>query len=140
MSDWTGTSRSNYFKIKSEFEDVFKAFCKKYELTICKETKHGQPTGALMIHADNTDKGGWPMFDFDANKELDIVRILQEWITTDSVVVLLSVGHDGIKYVTGNAVSFTSYRRVEQIDLNDIFKKTADILDIAEGNISTADY
>lgn len=140
MSDWYGTSRSNYFNVLQEKQEEFEKFCKDHCLTIMRETKDKQPTGRVGINAANSDKGSWPSYDLETDTEFDIVDKLQDFITPDSVVILMESGAEKTRYVTGYAISFNKKRVIKEISINDIYRETAKKLKIPQANISTAEY
>lgn len=116
MANWCGTSRSNYFKVKDEV--AFKAWAESCYLTVYEDSD-----GAFMIHPEGED--GWPSRTSE-DSYLDLFAELPAHLAENQVAVLMEVGAEKLRYVTGNAVAVSWTGEVVQVNLEDIYKLAQD--------------
>lgn len=137
MADWYGTARSNYFRVKDEA--AFRETFGKVEVEIVTDTQ-----GRFGLLARD-EYGGWPSYTFeddlaagddDEPQDFDIVATLSEHLATGEVAVLMEVGNEKMRYVTGRAIAVNGRNETAIVDLNDIY-------DLARGlgeNVTLAEY
>jgi len=125
MADWYGTARSNYFAVKDK--EKFQEFCNKWDVEmINKNNKYG-----FLCTQD--DKGGLPSFleqeeDEDGQKLLepkelgmdDFVDELATHLKPGHVAVLVEIGAEKYRYLTGYALAINSKGKTESINIGDI--------------------
>lgn len=115
MANWYGVARSNRFKVKDV--DAFKEDLSGLELDITVEN------GLILLFSD-TEYGSWPSGYFCDEEDdflmIDLEGIIQEHIVDGEVAILMEVGNEKLRYVTGTAVAISS-DRVERISLDAIY-------------------
>src|SRR6185312_6909258 len=97
MANWYGSARSNYFRVKDT--DAFLRWAERRGLGIF---KNDQAPDILAIHpGDTTDSGGWPSYDLENEEELDLVSELAEHLAPGQIAILLEIGAEKLRYLTG---------------------------------------
>ena len=121
MANWYGTARSNYFKVKNI--EVFKEFTDSVGLDL------HMKDDMVMIHPSNTEDGAWPSSYYDDEiddyEELDLTTEISLHLQAGQVAVLMEVGAEKLRYVTGYTVAVYSNGETVQISLDDIYEKAA---------------
>ena len=136
MANWYGSARSNHFKVKDT--GAFLQWAERRRLGVFK-TERG--SDILAIHPDDsTDSGGWPSYDPDTDNEFDLVSELSEHLAPGQVAILLEVGAEKLRYLTGQAIAVNPKGRVVGISLGDIYRKAARAFRVAESEIIRAEY
>lgn len=130
MAVWTGTARSNYFAVKD-----LQAFREAVDREIPDvDIQEGDPDGeyrgkVCLIVGRDSDSGGWPSTRYDEEADddvdVDIVKTVQPHLVDDEIVVLMEVGSERTKYVTGEARAFSTKGDPISISLNDIYALAA---------------
>lgn len=132
MADWYGNSRSNYFKVKDEVE--FREWADCLSLTVWEKD------GGFAI-AGICDMGGWPssrLDDSDDSDDVDIPEELSKHLAEDEVAILMEVGAEKLRYVTGIAIAISWTGGIVQINLNDIYALAQE--KFGDANITRAEY
>lgn len=136
MANWYGSARSNYFRVKDT--DAFLRWAERRGLGIF---KNEQARDLHAIHAgDTTDSGGWPSYDLENDEELDLVSELAEHLAPGQVAILLEVGAEKLRYLTGQAIAVNAKGRVVEVTLSDIYRKAAHTFRIPESEITRTEY
>ncbi|AOZ11116.1 hypothetical protein BKK80_34725 (plasmid) [Cupriavidus malaysiensis] len=90
-----------------------------------------------------TDDGGWPTvyFDDDDDEELefDPAELICPYLEDGQVLVLLEVGAERLRYLTGRAEAYASDGRRTVIGLSNIYQAAADAFGIPINEIGAAE-
>jgi hypothetical protein len=132
MADWYGNSRSNYFKVKDEVE--FREWADCLSLTVWEKD------GGFAIAAI-CGMGGWPLSRLDDNDDSGGVNIpeeLSKHLAEDEVAILMEVGAEKLRYVTGIAIAISWTGGIVQINLDDIYALAQE--KFGDANITRAEY
>ena len=136
MANWYGSSRSNYFRVKDHA-----AFLKWAEDCGLGVFESRQDTGLFAIHGgESTEDGSWPSYDVEHDTEIDLVAELAQHLPEGQVAVLMEVGAEKLRYLTGSAFAINSKGKVAEITLGDIYRKAARTFNISENEITRAEY
>lgn len=136
MANWYGTARSNYFRVKDR--DAFLKWAEKRGLGVFESS---EDAGLFAIHSgDSTDGGSWPSYDVEKDTEVDLVRELAEHLPNGQVAVLVEVGAEKLRYLTGQAIAINAKGRVVEVTLSDIYRKAARGFRVPESGITRAEY
>ena len=118
MANWYGTARSNYFHVKDETQ--FLAWVDALNLDSFRDKE-----GRYAIAADNDQ--GWPSsyYDDDLGEEfpLDLPIELSLHLADGEVAVLMEVGNEKLRYLTGYAVAVNHKGDLVSVGLDEIYKK-----------------
>jgi hypothetical protein len=117
MANWYGTCRSNYFRIKDE--EAFLAMMNQFEVDIIrKDDKVG--------FVSQTEFGDipqyWPGDDFQ-EEPICILNCLAEHLAENSVCVVMEIGAEKARYLTGQAIAIAWTGEVTTVSINDIYKQ-----------------
>ena len=124
MSNFNGTARSNYFRVKDEgaFEAAMAALP-----DIKVWTKESDGALRYAVSSDNGDTGCWPSCKYDEvgeDEEIDMPDEIKPHLMDGEVCVLMEAGAEKLRYVSGWAVAFDNTdREVVGVSLNDIYGK-----------------
>ena len=136
MANWYGSARSNYFRVKDA--DVFSQWARRRGLGVFKSERGPD---ILAIHpGDSTDSGGWPSYDMEKEEEFELEAELAQHLAPGQVAILLEVGTEKLRYLTGQAIAVNAKGRVVDVALGEIYRKAARAFRIPEGEISRAEY
>ena len=136
MANWYGSARSNYFRVKDT--DAFLQWTERRGLGVFKSE---QGPDVLGIHPGNsTDGGDWPSYDMEKDEEFDLEAELAQHLAPGQVAILLEVGAEKLRYLTGQAIAVNAKGRVVVVTLSDIYRKAARAFRIPESEISRAEY
>lgn len=75
-----------------------------------------------------------------AIRRSDLVRELAEHLPKGQVAVLMEIGAEKLRYLTGVAIAVNHKGRVVEVMLSDIYRKAARSFRIAESEITEATY
>lgn len=120
MADWTGTARSNYFRVKDP--EAFKAAMERYEVRVL-ERRHPGSDEMYYGLVSETESGGWPFYDYETEEDISLWMIVSEHLAFSDVAVFVEAGSERSRYVTGYAVAFDATGRNVRVDLDDIYTK-----------------
>jgi hypothetical protein len=136
MANWYGSSRSNYFRVKES--DAFLKWAEERGLGVF---KNKEEAGLFAIHGgESTDDGSWPGYDMEGDTEIDLVTELAQHLANRQVAVLIEVGAEKLRYLTGVAIAIDPKGRVAELTLGDIYRKAARSFRIPENEITRAEY
>ena len=133
MANWYGTARSNRFVVND-----YNEFNKEFTGTGVQVERIEDTNEVLLLSF--TEDGGWPTAvwpdDSEDHVEFDIASVIQNHIHHDSCAVLMEVGNEKMRYVTGVAQAIT-HKEVVTISLSDIYQQ-AELL--IGRTLDTAEY
>lgn len=127
MSNWSGTARSNYFRVRDEIEFL--------------RWVDGLPGVTASRHREDGGRGekderfclleeggeGWPSCHHDEGtgdvRDMDIVDELWAHLAEGEVAGLQESGAEKLRYVTGYAVAVNSRGEILKVDIDDIYER-----------------
>lgn len=120
MADWYGHARSNYFQVRDK--DDFIQWAKDIGDLEIIEDEQGR---VGLISTD--DFGGWPRVDWDEAMDdvfgMDIIlEMLASHLKNGSVAILMEIGSEKMRYLTGRAVAMNSKGESVEISISDIYQ------------------
>lgn len=134
MSQWYGTARSNYVRIKDMA--ALKEAIKDINITI--ET---DPEGRVAFFGNDSDSGGWPTVEIDDGYEpFDPAVSICPHMQEGEVLVCMQAGAEKQRYVTGHALAYSHLGQVCGVNLDDIYQKAADQFKVRVLDITAAEY
>jgi hypothetical protein len=135
MANWYGTARTNYFRVKDA--NVFHRWTERRRLEVFKSDKDAD---VVAIHPSEDSDGAWPSYDLEENAEFDLATELAEHLVPGQVAVLLEVGAEKLRYLTGQAIAVNVKGGVVELTLSDIYRKAARAFRVSESEITRAEY
>jgi len=88
MSNWYGTSRSNYFRVKDET-----SFRKWTDCLGIGIFKHDDDPTLFAVHpGERTDDGSWPSYDLEKDEDIDFADELARHLLKGQIAVLMTAG------------------------------------------------
>jgi hypothetical protein len=130
MADWSGTSRSNYFRIKDEA--AFRKWAEALELAVITDAE-----GRFGFYSEAED-GGLPSA--RVGEDIDLVAELATHLVEGSIAILMETGHEKARYMSGYAIALNSEGQQVALILSDIYTKAAEFFHTDLKNISEASY
>lgn len=122
MANYYGTTRTNYFAVKNPvvfLEEMNSLPC----MVIHKDLEDG--TRLYGILDSNDDGGGlpWDVWDDETEdyKQIDWLEIFSRHLEDDHVAVLMEIGSEKYRYLTGYAIAVNNRNEQLRIDLDDIY-------------------
>lgn len=117
MANWYGASRSNYFKVKDteEFENFLDQF------------------GGIEYHSEEdesyciiAEEGCWPSSIYNEETDEyedydDFFQDLSSHLLDDQVCIIVTSGHEKMRYITGDAYAINSKGQELSININSIY-------------------
>jgi hypothetical protein len=142
MANYYATARSNYFAVKDE--KAFREWTALLGLTILEPTHHDKVADGIrrfgIAPGNGDDSGGWPTSIYHENtdecEDIDVSELLAAHLANDEVAVLLEVGNEKLRYVSGSAVAVNNKGKFVLMELNDIYHKARRL----GKNITMAEY
>lgn len=121
MSNFNGTARSNYFRVK-DAESFKEAMGALPDIDVWEKD------GKFAISSDDPDTGTWPTsgynYETDEEVEYDMPTEVAPHLADGEVCVLMEAGSEKLRYISGWAVAFDNTERpVVRVSLNDIYAK-----------------
>lgn len=135
MANYYGTARSNYVRVKDS--EAFLQWTSRRMLGVLKIERGPD---VFAIYPDDTADGFWPTYDFEAGAEFSLTAELAEHLPQGQVAILLEVGAEALRYLTGEAIAVNHKGRVVVLSLNDIYRKAAREFRVPESEITRAEY
>jgi hypothetical protein len=136
MANWYGSSRSNCFRVKDC--DAFLQWVEKRGLGVF---KNSEDAALFAIHSgDSTDGGSWPSFDLETDTEVDIGAELAQHLPRGEIAVLMKIGAEKLRYLTGIAIAVNHKGRAVVVSLDDVYRKAARTFRVQENKITQAAY
>ncbi len=117
MANWYGTSRSNYFKVKDG--GAFREWAERRNLEVLEDRR-----GLLGVAPSSmSEDGSWPSYDDDDDCEIDFQAELIEHLAEGQVAILMTIGAEKLRYLTGFSVALAWDGRRMSVDIADIYDK-----------------
>jgi len=135
MTNWYGSSRSNYFRVKDC--EAFLQWAEKRGLGVFKSESHAE---YFAIYSADNDSGSWPSYDMDDDTEIDLVAELAQHLPKGQVAILMEVGAEKLRYLTGVAIAVNHKGCAAVVSLDDIYRKAARTFRVPENQITRAAY
>ena len=120
MADYHGTARSNYFRVKDK--QKFIEWCTSLELEPIYEIDE-VTRDTLCGFIANTGNGAVPTHRND--EEFDFFSELSTHLADEEVGIVIEVGAEKMRYISGFADAVNSKGEVVSVCLDDIYKKAA---------------
>ncbi len=118
MADWTGTARTNYFRVK----DVEKFY--KWAEALQLRARTGKDSRVALF--SETPLGGWPNSIYNAqtddDENFDIFQAVAHHLQEGSVAVFMEIGAEKMCYLTGHAIAVNAQGETAAIMLSDIYE------------------
>ncbi len=127
MADWYGTARSNYFQVRDEA--AFRIWAEKRNLHVF-ERPHTAESPALFGVYSEDGYGGWPSSDVELEEEtgdgsIDLCAELAPHLRDGQIAVLMEIGAERHRYLTGIAVAVDYAGRTVEVTLDDVYQRAA---------------
>jgi hypothetical protein len=135
MANWYGSSRSNYFCVKDQ--EAFLQWAESRGLGVFRSENN---PGHFAIHSRDNDSGSWPSYDMEADTEIDLVAELARHLPKGEVAVLMEIGAEKLRYLTGVAIAVNHRGRAVVVSLDDVYRKAARTFRVQEREITQAAY
>ena len=117
MANWYGTSRSNYFNVKDE--GAFREWAERRDLEVLEN-----PSGLFGVAPSSmSEDGSWPSYDCDEDCEIDFQAELIEHLAEGQVAIIMTIGAEKLRYLTGYSVALAWDGRRISVDIADIYDK-----------------
>jgi hypothetical protein len=141
MANYYATARSNYFAVKDE--KVFREWTSLIGLTILEPTHHDKVADGVPrygITPGDGDDSGWPTLRYneetDDYDDIDLPGQLSAHLADDEVAILMEVGNEKLRYVSGSAVAVNNQGKSVLLNLGTIYQKARRL----GNNITLAEY
>lgn len=137
MANWTGKARTNYILVK----DVEALKAKADEIGIKVEV-HTENPNFVTFEPDQGDDGDFET-SFINDDEVEVEWTwseLSEHFAEGQVLIVMTVGGERTRYLTGFALAVAWDGRVTSINLNDIYLKAAQTFGVEKDRIAPAQY
>jgi len=122
MANWYGTARSNKFRVVDV--DAFTEELENVNIDIDIE-------GDTVTLFGEDDSGGWPSMAYDEEAgddyEVDLPAIIQRHLQEDSCAVLMEVGAEKLRYVTGWSCAI-SKNEIVYVNLDEIYQHAEEMM------------
>jgi len=127
-------ARSNYFCVKDEA--AFRSWAENLDLVVFTNDR-----GRFGFYS-NTDDGGFPTerITEGGEEELDLVCELGMHLADGEIAVLMEVGHEKARYVSGFAVALNNAGKRVEFSLSDIYQKAAETFHVNVNSVPEATY
>lgn len=139
MADYTGITRTNYFRVKNAA--AFLSWCKDLQLTHWdkKFPEHPGDTFYAITADDRGNCDGWPTYVEDEHGEqiddYNFADDLAEHLDPRDVAILKEIGSEKLRYLTGYATAIDASGKSVTISLrqiDELAEKTFPSLNITE--------
>jgi hypothetical protein len=117
MANWYGTSRSNYFKVENE--EAFREWAESRDL----EVFEGRGGLFGIAPSSMSEDGSWPSYDDEVDAGIDFQAELIEHLAEGQVAILMTIGAEKLRYLTGFSVALAWDGRRMSVDIADIYDK-----------------
>lgn len=133
MANYIPFVRSNYFKVKDP--EKFKEFCAELSLDLI--IKNDDHEKSKTLHPDNlygfiiNNDCGLPSTKYneetDEHEEIDFFKLLAPHIADDHVAVIMEIGYEKMRYLTGLAWALNNKGALKSVSLEDIYDKAKEL-------------
>jgi len=124
MANYYATARSNYFRVKDA--QAFEQWCSKRGLD-CWTTLYPDIGNRYAIAPNADEETGWPNLDLDEATyeycEIDFPKELASHLDPRDIAVIVQVGSEKLRYLTGEAVAVHASGKTTRISLDDIYRQ-----------------
>ncbi len=142
MANYYATARSNYFAVKDE--TAFRKWADGLNLTILgpgHRNKVADGVDRFGITPDEFDEGGWPNFRHNEetdedDDDFDLADELAAHLADDEVAILMEVGNEKLRYLTGTALAINNKGETVSVNLESIYEAAG----VLGCNITAAEY
>lgn len=130
MANFVAMTRSNYFDVKEH--SAFKQFCDQFELELISS---GDKVGFIVV----SECGEMPIDQWDETQgeyiEVDFLGLLAEHLADGQVAVVMEIGWENIRYLTGKALAVNAQGQQRQVELAEIYQQAQEL-----GQVTLAEY
>jgi hypothetical protein len=120
MANWYGSARSNYFRVKDE--TAFTEWADGVD-----SLHYWKKDECFAICSDCPDSGAWPSSRWDdeveEHVEFDLIEELCPHLAEGEVAVLVEVGAEKLRYLSGWTVAVNHLGETVFVNLDDIYEK-----------------
>ena len=142
MTKYYATARSNFFAVKDE--RAFRDWANSIGLAILIPTRPKEPADDVprfgICPGDGEGSGGWPVFaayeETQDHENVDFHEQLAAHLAEGEVAVLIEVGSEEFRYLTGTALAVNHKGECVTLDLNSIYEQAR----VLGPNITRAEY
>ena len=141
MANYYATARSNYFAVKDE--TLFREWAERTGLSILEPDHHDKVADGVPrfgITPGDGDDSGWPTLlhyaETDDYDDIDVPGQLSAHLADDEVAVLMEVGNEKLRYVSGSAVAVNNRGKSVSLNLGSIYRTARHL----GKNITPAEY
>ncbi len=141
MANYYATARSNYFAVKDE--TAFREWAARLGLHILEPTHRDKVADGIPrygITPGDGDGSGWPTMRYneetDDYDDTDVSEQLSAHLANDEVAILMEVGNEKLRYVSGSAVAVNNQGKSVFHNLGTIYQKARRL----GKNITLAEY
>jgi len=124
MANYTAYFRSNYVAVKDAAQ--FQAFCAAFQLEMITTTENNQ---TLYGFLNEGNEGGLPVTRYneatDDWEEVDFMSELAAHLTDDYVAIVMEVGYEKMRYLSGEAHAVNAKGEMISVDLDEIYERSA---------------
>ena len=122
MANYYATARSNYFRVKNT--QAFEEWCSKRHLD-CWAKPYADIGDRYAIAPSSGMEAGWPYSELDEAAdeyyEIDFPKELASHLDPRDIAILIEVGSEKLRYLTGEAVAVHATGKSIRISLDDIY-------------------
>ncbi len=130
MANYVAMTRSNYFQVKDR--GAFEGFCELFELEVIKS---GEQLGFIV----DSGEGSIPTMLCDVETgegiDIDFMGLLAEHLTDGQVAVVMEIGYEKMRYLTGRALAVNFQGQQQMVDLAEIYQQAQEL-----GQVTLAEY
>ena len=120
--------RSNYFLVR--YNEKFKEWAEDFDLKIF--TNNGK------FAIGGCEGYGFPEDDPETGEEIDFAKELSKHLHDGEIAVLMQVGYEDLRFLSGVALAVNSSGDCETVCLADIYEKAAEAFGVPEESLSPA--
>jgi hypothetical protein len=117
--------------------EAFLQWTEKRGLGVFKSESHAEH---FAIHCADNESSSWPSYDLENGTEIDLVAELAQHLPKGQVAVLMEVGAEKLRYLTGIAIAVNHKGRAAVVSLDDVYRKAACTFRVSENQITRAAY
>ena len=136
MANWYGSARSNYFRVRDK--NAFLKWADGRGLGVFRN-EEGRDLFAIY-GGESTGDGSWPSYDVEGDTEIDLVTELAQHLPKGQIAVLMEIGAEKLRYLTGVSIAVNHQGRVVELTLSDIYRKASRAFRVVESEITQATY
>jgi hypothetical protein len=142
MADWCGTARSNYFQVRDEA--AFRDWAEKRNLHVFERPSTENSPRSFGFYSED-EYGGWPSLDVELEEEtgdgsIDLFAELPQHLQEGQIAVLMEIGAEKHRYLTGVAVAVDHAGKTVEVTLDDIYQSAANALNCEIEQITRCSY